>query len=268
MNVRRVALVFSLALVLPAILLGQQLPSLAVILDKSTIEKLGTQGKLVVTASGSDASSLAVNLLNPAMDFLRNEIKAEKPGILVEALFLDQRAEPLDAAAEFVAVYRHLTELSSLAGITYWSASRKEWRTFYAESWRVSGPSSRDPLPDEPLVGLPPAKTLFAFQRDLSFGANLYRYEYKVMGGGASQALLVTQTNLTKMSYGIIPLVGVEGLRTRLLILPAKEGILFYAVSAANSPPVPILNGKLQDSFSNRAEALFKWFGGKMGRPK
>ncbi len=54
----------------------------------------------------------------------------------------------------------------------------------------------------------------------------------------------------------------------RSLVIPLKEGILFYAASAANSPPVPFLNGKLEDSFSNRAEALFKWFGARVGKSR
>lgn len=66
--------------------------------------------------------------------------------------------------------------------------------------------------------------------------------------------------NLTNMSYGIIPAVGANELSTRVLIVPASDGILFYAVSATKSPGLSFLKAKMLTSFGNRAEALFKWF--------
>ena len=203
------------------------------------------------------------------MDLIRKGIVAEKPGMLVEALFVLERPEGApssgDATLEFTRISQILTSLSSLQGIEYWSESRKAWRTFYAESWRIDDATARNRLPDSPRRVGAEGLTLYAWQKDLSFGGNVYRYEYAVAGSReAPSALLVTQTNLTRMSYGLIPLVGAEGLETRILIIQAREGILFYAASAANSPPIPILSGKLQDSFSNRAAALFKWFGARM----
>ena len=104
---------------------------------------------------------------------------------------------------------------------------------------------------------LPAAETLFAFQRDLSFGANTYRYDYATFPGAVS----VKSSNLTRMSYGFVPVLPPNGLATRLLVIQADDGILFYAVSGASAPG--IFRGKLEESFANRAEALFRWFSAK-----
>ena len=107
--------------------------------------------------------------------------------------------------------------------------------------------------------GLPASESIFAFQRDLSFGSNTYRYDYAAY----PESILVDMRNLTRMSYGIVPMIGPEGLRTRLLVIPAAEGIVYYAESdtAAGGP----LRGRVGESFANRAEALFKWFSGAFG---
>jgi hypothetical protein len=247
---------------------AQALVPLSAFLDGTSIARLSTEGPILSSVIGEAASNAVTRLRHPAFDALKDELRKEKPGILAEALFLLPRPAPDDSSDEMLRIYRQLTAIGSLQGIDYWSESRQVWRTFYAESWRVADATSTERLADEPVEAIPPAKTLYAFQRDLSFGSNTYRYDYHFIRNGAAPAILLVQTNLTRMSYGILPILGAEGLRTRILVIPTREGILFYAVSAANAPPIPILGGKLSDSFSNRAAALFKWFMGRMGLRK
>ena len=214
---------------------GQQLSPLSAFLEPRTLGELESAGKILKSASGEAASFTSLPLTHPAMEAIRIEIEKSKPGILAEALFLMPRTAPANPPAEFAAIFATLTMLADLQGIKYWSATRNEWRTLYDESWRIDGPVTRVRVADLP----PPAGavdlSLFAFQRDLSFGSNVYRYDYRSMGSASGPGLLLTQTNLTKMSYSLIPVVAVEGLKTRILVIPAREGILFYAVSAADT---------------------------------
>jgi hypothetical protein len=236
------------------------LPRLSLLLDASTQAKLAKDGKAIAAAFGDAARLTALPLAHPAMDQVRAGLASRKPGILVEALFIHARPEPSDPSGEVGRILAALTDIGSLQGIEYWSASRKTMRTFYAESWRIDGPLTRLRVADVPPPPGTGSLTLFTWQRDLSFGGNVYRYDYRVSGEGAGQSILLTVTNLTKMSYGFLPVLPEQGLQTQILIIPAKEGIVFYAASAADTAPIPILGGKLQDSFTNRAEALFRWF--------
>lgn len=231
------------------------LPAIADLLPEGMAAEMASTGK---ATRASQEASLALLPRDPASAELRAALEAQKPSVVVEALFVLKRPAPADAPAELASVYGLLRSLGSLEGIQYWSASRKTWRTFYAESYRIEGPSSKKRLPDPPTpVGpLPASETLYAFQRDLSFGPNVYRYSYKTFPGSIG----LEQRNLTKMSYGLLPVLAEEGLSTRILVIQARDGILFYALSSAQAPSVPMLRGKLQDSFGNRAEALFKWF--------
>jgi hypothetical protein len=205
-------------------------------------------------------SSPALLPAHPAAIPMREAIAAEAPPILVEAAFLLPRRAPGDQAArdaELASIYGVMRSIGTLEGIEYYSASRKKMRTFYAESYLIDDPKTRnrlpDPAPPAPRA-IPRGESLFAFQKDLSFGANVYRYDFESADG----AVRVSATNLTRMSYALIPVMAPEALKTRLLVIQAEDAIVFYAASGAVAPGV--FKGKLEDSFSNRAEALFKWF--------
>jgi hypothetical protein len=234
---------------------GAGLPAIAELLPEGTTAEIASAGKVTRV---SQEASLALLPRDQASGELRSSLEAQKPSVVVEALFVLKRPAPADASAELAAIYGLLRSVGSLEGIQYWSASRKAWRTFYAESYRIDGPETKKRLPDlpAPTPPLPASETLYAFQRDLSFGSNVYRYDFKAFSGSVS----LEQRNLTKMSYGLLPVLGEQGLSTRILVIQAKDGLLFYALSSAQTPSVSMLRGKLQDSFGNRAEALFKWF--------
>jgi hypothetical protein len=248
-----------------AFTLSTALLSAEAFLPRSAAELLGAEAYGEATAKGkavrvSQGGLPTLLPSHPAAEAFRAAISAEKPGVLVEAAFvLPRKLSPASgaAAAELASIYGLLGSLGSLEGIQYWSASRNTWRTFYAESYRVDGPDTKrrlaDPPPPRP-GAIPSSESVFAFQRDLSFGANLYRYEFRSFAEAAS----LESTNLTRMSYGIVPVLAPEALRTRVLVLQARDALVFYAASGANAPG--IFRGKLEESFGNRAEALFRWF--------
>lgn len=248
---------------------GAAVKGAAALLPPEASSLLAADGKAV--RAGAGAPDFLP--LHPASAALRDALATEKPSVLVEAVFELKRALPSGAAArsaalskELASIYGILRSLGSLQGIEYYSASRKTMRTFYAESYIVDGPdagAARLPDPSFPAAGsLPGQETLYAVQRDLSFGTNTYRYDFSAFADGAS----IKSVNLTRMSYGIVPVLAAGALATRLLVLQAEDSILFYAVSGARAPG--IFKGRLEDSFSNRAEALFRWFSGKFAALK
>jgi hypothetical protein len=207
--------------------------------------------------------------LHAASTTIREAIAAEKPSILIEAIFILPRAKSPNSqmkaaspsrAGELASIYGILRSLGSLQGIEYYSASRKKMRTLYAESYIIDGPNTKVRMPDPraPMPGMLPAtETLFAFQRDLSFGANIYRYDFTTY----SDAVELKSLNLTRMKYGLLPVLSPNELVTRILVIQADDAIIFYAESGAKTSG--IFKDKIQNSFSNRAEALFKWFSAK-----
>jgi hypothetical protein len=137
-------------------------------------------------------------------------------------------------------------------------------RTFYAESWRIDGPETKNRLPDAqaPETGpLPHTATYFSHQRDLTFGANDYSYYFQTYPEAAG----FESINLTTLTYKGIPILRPKTLKIRLLVVQSEEALLFYVASSADVANLPFVKGKVQESITNRAEALFKWFVARQG---
>jgi hypothetical protein len=190
--------------------------------------------------------------------FVTDSMTSLEPTLAVETLYLYKKP---NSAANWnenlrTALFNQMTAISTLAGIEYFSATRNAMRTFYEYSSVIDSPSSKKPLPD-PVFNKPPAQyTLFARQKDLTFGDNIYRYEYKTAEG----ALFFIQENMTSMSYGIIPAVGKNRLKSVLAVIDCGDSLLIYAVSMAKAGSVPGMTDRIGNSFKNRADAIYKWF--------
>jgi hypothetical protein len=207
--------------------------------------------------------------LIPQNTFLRQlitDVREDlKPSLFVESLFLYKKpagAElPRWSAAEREALFNESLALSTLAGIQYYSSSRKTMRTFYETSVVIDGPDTRIPLAD-PVYGtgrgpaVPAELTLYARQKDLTFGDNIYRYTYYAR----EDSLVFIQRNLTVMNAGIIPAVGRDRLRSVVAVFDAGEYLLLYLSSMARAASLPGMNERVGRSFSTRAEAILSWF--------
>jgi hypothetical protein len=190
--------------------------------------------------------------------FVSNSMTSLEPTLAVETLYLYKKPKPASIWDEKLrtALFNQMTAISTLTGIEYFSATRNTMRIFYEYSSVIDSPSSKKPLPD-PVFNKPPVQyTLFARQKDLTFGDNIYRYEYKT----AESALFFIQENMTSMNYGIIPAVGKNRLRSVLAVIDCGDSLLIYAVSMAKAASVPGMTDRIGNSFKNRTDAVYKWF--------
>lgn len=202
--------------------------------------------------------------LTPHHEALRRLIdtirRTLEPSVIVETLYLYEK--PLTAErnalspAEEAGLYNEILALSTLAGLQYYSASRGTMRTFYETSNVIDSPATKRPIPD-PVYSRPPAElTVYARQKDMTFGDNVYQYVFYTAPG----TLIFTQENLTTLTAGIIPAVGKNNLRSTVAVIDAGNYLLVYAVSMAKAVTLPGMKERIGNSFSNRAEAILHWF--------
>ena len=182
-----------------------------------------------------------------------------EPNMLVEALSLYRKTGHL-ASAEWSkagqTLLNQLTALSTLAGIQYYSASRNAMRTFYESSFVIDGPSGKEPLPDPVYDTLPEPFSLYARQKDLTFGENVYRYDYRYGDG----ALFLVQENLTAMTAGIIRAIGKNKFRTVIAVIDTDDSLLIYTAAMAKTVSLPGMGDRIGRSFTNRIIAILRWF--------
>jgi hypothetical protein len=247
-------------------------PGSPAILERSGFDLIGAAAMDEIAAKGSISalgSGGTPKLLPdyPGAEPIRDALAREKPQVLVEALFFYARPAPLGAeaqSAELAYIYGLMRDFSTLRGIKYYSQTQKSMQILYVEAYRVSDPKGQtrieDPIPPEP-GSIPSKERFYAFQQDQRFGKNVYRYDFTSYPDG----FLVDTTNETQMNFLFFPIFKPEKLEMRLLLIPAKDGIVFYVESGAEVPG--FLRGLVGESFQSRAAALFGWFRDRFKEP-
>jgi hypothetical protein len=210
----------------------------------SEVQQHGTQPRLVPRHSPTQQRITAI-------------LTELDPELLAECLFL--YAKPEKGAwtrEERSGIYNQLLALSTLEGILYFSVSHNSWRPLYDISTGIDNPQEKNPQSDPVYASPPENLTLYARQRDLTFGDNIYRYEYHAY----RDSLIFIQENLTTMTFGILPAVGKNKLRSLVSVIDTGDYLLIYAASMAKTAPIPGFSQRAGASFSNRIEAILKWF--------
>ena len=196
--------------------------------------------------------------IKPLISTIRSSLQ---PSVMVESLYLYPKPQGAVTAggwteAHRVKLFNQALGISTLAGTQYFSASRNEMRTFYETSQIIDGPANKKPLPDPAYSEIPASLTLYARQKDLTFGDNIYQYDYY----SYPDAFVFVQENITAMNAGIIPALGKNKLRSVVAVCDTGDSLLIYAASLAKAVALPGMDSRIGDSFSNRAEAILKWF--------
>jgi hypothetical protein len=240
----------------------------------ASLEDLLGSGEAAALISGERPAE--IQFKDPRFRLLPRHGAAEKiieearesldPGIMVETLSLYKKppgaARPLWSEGERLRLYNGILALSTLTGLQYYSASRRAMRTFYESSRVIDGPSSKEAVEDPVFGEAPERLTIFARQKDLTFGDNIYQYDYYSF----PDALILVQENLSALNYGIITAVGKRRLRSVMAVIDSGDYLLVYAVSMVRAASLPGMKERIGNSFSTRAEAMLKWLEERAGK--
>lgn len=226
-------------------------------LSKDVLARIDNGEGLFASSSGKNPG-LNLAPRHPMAQEMEASIDYEEPSVIVEALFSWQKphASP-GAEEEMLAIYNVLRAVGSLEGIEYYSASRKKMRVLYEYSSLIAGANDTKPLADRSLERIPwQAESLFARQKDTTFGDNLYSITMSSATGSVTQV----STNLSQIHLGILPVASAGNIRLRILVLSVDDAVLFYAVSSAKALVIPGIKATLETSFGNRVAAVYSWF--------
>ena len=199
-------------------------------------------------------------------NFVNENLNNLKANIFIETLSLyrlpsRQGEEPRNtwSIAEQTGLFNQLTAISSLAGIQYYSESNKAMKTFYETSSVVDGPAGKNILPDPKFTITPQSAVLYTRQKDLTFGDNIYLFNYYA----SRDSIYFSQQNLTTFYVTIIPAVGKNNLKTIVAVIDTGDSLLIYAAAMAKAASLPGMSGRIAASFTNRINAILKWFSGQ-----
>jgi len=220
---------------------------------------LAAQDSIILETQLKKPSPKLLPLDEELKQFLFVNIEMLNPDIMVEALYLYRKSVNPLLERNNAKILNQLLAISSLTGIQYYSDSRKTMRTLFEYSSVIDTPETKNPLAD-PVYIIPPAEvTVFARQKDLTFGDNIYRYDYITAGNG----IFFLQENITTMYYSFVPVIRKGNLKTIMAVFDCGNALLIYTVSMAKAVTLPGMGERIGNSFSNRAEAVLKWFTGR-----
>ena len=148
-----------------------------------------------------------------------------------------------------------LRSLSHLEGLEYYSSSRKKMRTLYEKSYVVASDTNKKRIPD-PVEGSADNLSIYALQKDLTFGEYIYNYYYRQ----GSDTVGFFSRNVEAMSYSFFKVLDPDNLRISLIVHDLGDYLLIYSLTRADFIALPGIEGKLNTSFSTRAEAMYNWF--------
>ncbi len=151
---------------------------------------------------------------------------------------------------------RILNSVSTMEGTEYWSASRRRMRTLYAEAYRVESASNRVRQPDPDDVPAVPgsSQVFYAFLRDLTFGGNVMKYDVLL----GDSFIEMANENVTTVRYYLLPLASPGNMRSGLLVVPCREGLLVHFQSTIDA--IDILEKRVFESAGNKSLAVLGWF--------
>ena len=234
------------------------------LLTPVTIARLNSSGNFIYETRFSNTSPVLIPSDNDLRKVIAEVSDSLSYNIMVETLYLHKKPEQSCTSSETwdniqkTGLYNQLLAISTLEGIQYYSASRGTMRTFFEYSRVIDQPNARNPAPlSDPVFNTPPQSfSLYARQKDLTFGDNIYQYSFRTVRDG----IFFIQENITSLTYGVIPAVGKGNLRSVFAVFDCGDTLLIYSASFVKSLSVSSLNERISVSFSNRAEAVIKWF--------
>jgi hypothetical protein len=220
--------------------------------------------KLVATGSCSSffQDQPRVDLCpNPAAaaDITRT-LDASHPNIGVQTLVVAPMPARLVARADRnLVLYNLLHQFRTMEGIQYFSATHGEMRVFFTTSYLVKGPGNLAMLGDPRYPSIEPSHDLYLLQDDSTFGRNLYATTVKGLDKGAIE---LTMSNVAKVRYGLLPVLGPGALRLTMVIQPSADGrfLYFYGNVGIRAVKLPGLETTVRNSFYNRIIAYYNWF--------
>jgi hypothetical protein len=207
--------------------------------------------------SSSVPSSGALSLV-PAVSS-RAELAAELGMGQISAGVEYARLLPMPAGAgaevPWVEIFNVMHAVSTMQGITYYSASHGKDRVLFTESWPVASPTDTTRISDPLFTDVPRDDTLYTVQNDSSFGRNTYRDTFSFRG----DHLLVKVENVSAISFLFVPLIQPGGFVSRIVLIPAGDKLLFYGVSWVRTGMLIGDRKSREDSLRNRVVAMSRW---------
>lgn len=221
------------------------------------VEKLIKDGKIIYTNYGGVLEGEKFVFNSRLLSHIEEKSSMKKSFFTLEVLYFVKKT----TKAKGTDLSKILRSISNLKGLQYYSPSRKKYRLLYRDSFVVEKKETKkgkfeyvkvsDPV-NETMDGL----SVLVSQEDLTFGKNIYQYDYFQDGYGLG--LMVT--NVNPLYYSLFKAINEKELNSCVVFHDIGDYLLIYASTKANFTKLYGIEKKIKNSFLSRLNALCDYF--------
>jgi hypothetical protein len=154
---------------------------------------------------------------------------------------------------------RHIGAISELAGMRYWSATHKQWRTLIVNAYALNDSQSAQRREDFKLTEMKEGKILYFQQVDNLTGKAVYRLQ--ILEASASR-LVFDVENVSTMRYYFVPIFHPGELQSIYFLDRESEKVWrFYSIVRTGKNANGLVAGNASSSI-NRAVAFYRYLVG------
>ena len=158
-------------------------------------------------------------------------------------------------APDAESLLRHIGAISELAGVRYWSATHRQWKTLIVDAWALSGPRNATRRGDFAAGELRPGAVLYFQQTDNLSGRAIYRMH---IAEASAERIVFDVENVTTMRYLLIPVFHPGEMQSAYFLDRETDSVWRFYGMLRTSRNANGLIAANQPSAINRAQALYR----------
>ena len=217
------------------------------------VEELIKDGKVFYTNYGGQIEGKKIIFNSSLLSRIEEKSPIKRPLFTLEVLYFlkkTQKAKGRDLS-------KILRSISNLKGLQYYSPSRKKKRLLYKDSFVVEKKETKNGKfeyvkANDPLTETMDGLSVLVSQEDLTFGKNIYKYDYFQDNYGMGLML----ENISPLYYSLFKAIDEKELNSCVIFHDVGDYLLIYASTKANFAKLYGIEKKIKSSFSSRLDAL------------
>ncbi len=154
---------------------------------------------------------------------------------------------------------RQIGAISELAGIRYWSTTRKRWRTLIVSAHALSDATGDRPREDFSPDEMTEGRSLYFEQEDNLSGKAIYRMRIRTV---SPDRLVIDTENVSTVRYLLMPIFRPGGIQSITFLDRESQDVWrYYSILRTGKAANPLIGG-YEASSINRAAAYYRHLAG------
>ncbi len=237
---------------------SETISSLNELYDAKTLDVLQKQEKIIYIPNLKKGENIKYFPKTPmvleALDRWSSE-KQTEPTFVIEALYLIDKPITEKNSVNTEKTAKIMTAISTMKGISYYSATLKKNEVLYEESYVIDSYEKQKKIED-PVYKNVDGKKIWIKQKDNTYGEYIMEMDYAQKENEISFYMF----NKNPLKVLFFNAVDKEKIHIFLHTLDIKTHIISYLVIRAEYFDTPLFNNIVEKSLYTRMDAICKWF--------